>query len=112
MGVRITRVGGATTGEPARVAQPIPFQQGGATLSSVMGKSAGQLIALFGQPNAEVREGTGQKLQFAGPICVLDAYLYPRGSGQPLVSYVDARQTDGRPIDRGSCVSALQKRGK
>lgn len=101
-----------TATESARpvTAVPIPFQ-GGAGLSSVMGRNTGQLVALFGQPNAEVREGPGRKLQFASAICVLDAYLYPRGADAPVVTYIDARQTDGSPIDRASCVAALQRRG-
>lgn len=94
------------------VARPIPFRTGGGGvgLGAVLGKTAGQLVGLFGQPNAEVREGPGRKLQFAGAICVLDAYLYPRGQAQPVVTYVDARETDGSPIDKASCVAALQRR--
>ncbi len=101
----------ASTSQPPVVAVPIPFQTGAAGLNGVMGRNAAQLVALLGQPNAEVREGTGRKLQFASTICVLDAYLYPRGSAAPVVTYVDARQTDGSPIDRASCVAALQRRG-
>lgn len=92
------------------VAVPIPFRSGDGP-ATVMGRNANQLVALFGQPNAEVREGPGRKLQFASAICVLDAYLYPRGDAQPVVTHVDARQTDGSPIDRASCVAALQRRG-
>ena len=33
--------------------------------------------AQFGTPDLDVREGTARKLQFLGPACVLDAYLYP-----------------------------------
>jgi hypothetical protein len=93
----------------AAVARPIPFPTGSG-LNAVIGKDAGALTALFGQPNADVREGAGRKLQYAGPICVLDAYLYPKGSGAPVVTWVDARQTDGSPIDKASCVGALQHR--
>ena len=104
-------LGACATTEPAKpvVAVPIPFRSDGPAM--VMGKNAGQLVALFGAPNAEVREGPGRKLQFASAICVLDAYLYPRGEGQAVVTHVDARQTDGSPIDRASCVAALQRRG-
>lgn len=96
---------------PATVtARPIPFPAGASGgLGAVLGHNAGQLSALFGQPNADVREGPGRKLQFASAICVLDAYLYPRGTAQPVVTHVDARQPDGSPIDRASCVAALQK---
>ena len=79
-------------------------------LERVIGQNAAGLTALFGQPDADVREGTARKLQFAGPICVLDAYLYPKGSGEPVVSYLDAREPDGSTIDRASCVAALTRR--
>jgi hypothetical protein len=76
----------------------------------LMGRSAGQLTGLFGKPELDVTEGPGRKLQFASPGCVLDAYLYPRGGGEPVVTYVDARQPDGTPADRGACINALGKR--
>jgi hypothetical protein len=37
----------------------------------------------------------------------LHAYLYPNGNAKP-VTYLDARQIDGSPVDRVGCVSALQ----
>jgi len=83
-------------------------------LERVMGKDAAQLIALFGQPDADLREGDARKLQFAGPICVLDAYLYPpegRG-GAAVVTHIDTRQSDGSSIDRASCVAALARRDR
>ena len=76
-------------------------------LERVLGQNATDLARLFGQPDAEVREGTARKLQFTGPICVLDAYLYPKGDAEPRVTWLDARQPDGSPIDRASCVAAL-----
>lgn len=79
-------------------------------LERVLGENAAGLVGLFGQPDAEVREGTARKLQFAGPICVLDAYLYPKGATEPRVTWLDARQPDGSPIDRASCVAALTRR--
>ena len=52
-----------------------------------------------------------RKLQFLGPNCVLDAYLYPtRRGGDPVVTHVDARHPDGRDIDRAACVDALSRR--
>ena len=101
---------GAATPPPASVsARPVNYPVS-AGLATVLGHDAGQLTRLFGQPNADVREGVGRKLQYAGPICVLDAYLYPQGSAAAVVTWVDARQTDGSPIDKASCVAALQKR--
>ena len=76
-----------------------------------MGRNARALVALLGDPGLDVREGPARKLQFLGPACVLDAYLYPpRGGGEPVVTHVDARMPDGRDIDRASCVAALSLR--
>ena len=79
-------------------------------LERVMGQNAAGLVSLFGTPDADFREGAARKLQFQGPICVLDAYLYPEDGKEPRVTYVDARQLDGTPIDRASCVAALTRR--
>jgi hypothetical protein len=81
-------------------------------LERVMGQNAAGLTQTFGPPNADVREGTARKLQFQGTFCVLDTYLYPgKNGGEPTVTYLDARQPDGSPIDRASCVAALARRG-
>nr|WP_209023415.1 hypothetical protein [Sphingomonas jejuensis] len=78
-----------------------------AGLERVLGHDAPALQRLFGEPQLDVREGPARKLQFGG-ACVLDAYLYPSRAGSaPVVTHVDARQADGRPIDRAACVSAL-----
>ena len=97
-----------TVAPPTLPAPIVPIPGGTAGLTSVIGKTGNGLIALFGQPSADVREGTARKLQFGNATCVLDAFLYPKGSGEPVVTYVDARQTDGSPVDRASCVMALQ----
>jgi hypothetical protein len=79
-----------------------------AGLQAVMNHDARALERLLGRPSLDVREGTARKLQFAGPACVLDAYLYPpRQGGEPLVTHIDARLPDGRDFDRASCVAAL-----
>ncbi|MDQ2893516.1 MAG: hypothetical protein M3R64_10585 [Pseudomonadota bacterium] len=87
----------------------IPYS--GVGLERVIGQDAAGLTRLFGQPDADVRENTARKLQFQGPICVLDAYLYPKGTSEPVVTYLDAREPDGSTIDRASCVAALVRRG-
>ena len=104
--------GCTTTGVAPPVAAPMiaPPMAGRTGLERVMGRDANALIQLFGQPEADVREGTARKLQFGGAACVLDAYLYPKGSSAPLVSYLDARLPDGSPIDRAACVTALSRR--
>jgi len=98
---------------PGTVAPPVgrtmvPYTAAG--LERVIGQDAAGLTRLFGQPDADIREGSARKLQFAGPICVLDAYLYPKGSEPPRVTYLDAREPDGSTIDRASCVAALTRR--
>ena len=99
----------APTGPPAPV-RPTQPSFSAAGLDQVMGRDATQLTRLFGQPDADVREGSGRKLQFSSGICVLDAYLYPQGAAGPLVTWLDARQPDGSAIDRASCVAALSRR--
>ena len=104
----------ASTAPPSSARAPlIPIPTGTAGLGQVIGASAVNLTALFGAPVADVREGSARKLQFGNATCVLDAYLYPKGrdpkaGAEPVVTYLDARQTDGSPIDRASCVGALQ----
>lgn len=103
---------------PARPAGPlavpgrVPVPEQPSNLAPIRGLSAPQLLTRFGQPRLDVTEGKGRKLQFVGPICVLDAYLYPpeHGAGAATVTWVDARQRDGSPLDQASCVAALSKR--
>ena len=94
---------------PRIVERPVTYHSTG--LENVLGRTAGMLQSLFGKPGLDVREGPARKLQFAGPACVLDAYLYPpKGGGEPIVTHLDARMRDGRDIDRASCVAALTRR--
>ena len=80
-------------------------------LDAVMGKDIGALKRLFGEPRLDVIEVNGRKLQFVGKACVLDTYLYPDGnSGAEIVTYVDARRSDGAAVDHALCVDALQRR--
>lgn len=99
---------------PARPAGYVPPPSNAppppASVSAISGQTAPRLIAQFGQPLADIAEGNARKLQFAGPICVLDAYLYPQRGGEPVVTYIDTRQRSGGPIDQASCIAALTKR--
>jgi len=80
-------------------------------LESVIGRGSRALTALFGAPDLDIREGAARKLQFLGPACVLDVYLYAsRAGGDPIATHVDARLPDGRDMDRSSCVAALSRR--
>ncbi|MBA3677373.1 MAG: hypothetical protein H0W74_08220 [Sphingosinicella sp.] len=94
---------------PAQADQPPPISIAG--LESVIGANQRLLVGQLGPVILDIREGTARKLQFVGPVCVLDAYLYPRqAGGEPVVTYVDARMPDGRDMDRASCVAALNAR--
>ena len=80
-------------------------------LEAVIGENGTALIRLFGQPRLDVIEGDARKLQFTGTPCILDVYLYPASSGaEPRATYVDARRSDGRDVDRAACVAALRRR--
>ena len=80
-------------------------------LDGLIGTTARTLVAQLGRPDLELDEGPTRKLQFLGQACVLDAYLRPPRSGaEPVVIHVDARQPDGREMDRASCVAALSAR--
>jgi hypothetical protein len=109
--VLLAGCGGTTAPPPVVRAAPLPVPQPGmAALTTVMGQSANALIAQFGPPQLDVSEGSARKLQFGGPICVLDAYLYPpkSGRGDATVTFAETRQRDGKPIDQSSCAAALR----
>ena len=96
---------------PPRVVQRPIVSYHSTGLENVVGRTAAMLETLFGRAGLDVREGPARKLQFAGPACVLDAYLYPpKGGGEPIVTHLDTRLPDGRDIDRASCVAALSRR--
>jgi len=106
----------AQTRQPApvqRTAPAIPVRAAMAQmgLEAVMGKDVGTLKRLFGEPRLDVVEVHGRKLQFVGKACVLDVFFYPEGKGRTeIVTYVDARRSDGAAVDRASCIDALQRR--
>ena len=82
-----------------------------AETSSLVGLSPQELVGRFGAPALQVREGTSLKLQFRGPRCVMDAYLYPQGgSGALKVTHIDTRLPSGANIDQAACVFALRNR--
>lgn len=103
---------GAGSVPPVERAAPVPIPQGMAALTTVLGQNAAGLTAQFGKPLLDISEGSARKLQFGGPICVLDAYLYPpkSGRGDPVVTFAETRQRDGSPIDQASCAAALRIR--
>lgn len=79
---------------------------------SLNGMTAGELIQHFGRPRLQITEGIGTKLQFAGPACVLDAYLYPpgNGGGTQRVTHIEARNFQGADVSTQTCVYAIEER--
>jgi len=75
------------------------------------GMTVGELIEHFGKPRLQIVEGVGTKLQFMGPACVLDAYLYPpgNGGGTPRVTEIDARNFQGADVAAQGCVQAIEQ---
>lgn len=110
-GLALAACGGEAARPAVGIAPTRPAPMATTGLERILGQDAAGLTRAFGAPAADMREGSARKLQFQGPICVLDAYLYPKDGREPVVTYVDARQPDGRPIDRASCVAALAHRG-
>jgi hypothetical protein len=98
----------APPSRPRTSAAATPSPRPVAGLEAVLGRTATVLTARFGQPALDIREGTGRKLQFEGPACILDAYLDPPAAGgEAIVTHIDARLPDGRDMDRASCIAAL-----
>ena len=81
-------------------------------VEGLINQGAAGLIAQFGAPRLDVHEGDMRKLQFSGPACVLDVFLYPlRQGGEPVATYVEARRaSDGQDVDKPACVQSLLKR--
>jgi outer membrane biogenesis lipoprotein LolB len=98
----------ATRPQPP-VAEPTPAPSP-ERRSNLVGLTARELVGHFGSPALQVREGASLKLQFRGRYCVLDAYLYPSGSGsgELRVTHVDTRAPSGVDTDQAACISALE----
>lgn len=98
------RVTQAATPPPPRE----PVRISGPGLDGVIDATAVQLIAKFGVPRIDLREGDARKLQFAGAPCVLDIYLYTReGGSEQRATWIDARNSAGESVDPGACIDAL-----
>jgi hypothetical protein len=99
-----------STGHPAPPPRPVAQLHIAPGLEGVIGADADQLVRLLGAPRLDIREEDARKLQWQGSACVLDAYLYPPAEGgRARATYVDARRSDGRDVDRAACIAALRK---
>ena len=98
---------------PVQQHAPAPRPQAAPGLEGVIGASQAELVRQFGTPRLDVWEGDARKLQFSGTACVLDVYLYLSAAGRERqASYVDARRaSDGKDVDRATCIAALRQRG-
>jgi hypothetical protein len=106
--------GGIVPPRPASLppAQPSPaMAQSAARFAGLIGADARALIRLFGEPRLDIRDPAARKLQFSDGLCVLDAYLYPpRAKREPLVTFAEARTSDGGAMDWADCAIQLRKR--
>jgi len=85
-------------------------QQSTHVVTDVLGFTAPQMIARFGSPAFQVREGAGLKMQWRGVACVLDAYLYPSTGNVDRVTHVDTRLQSGSDASQPACIAALEAR--
>jgi hypothetical protein len=95
--------------QPEPQPRPIPVRPEPTLRGDLIGMTAGELVQRLGRPALQIREGQSLKLQFRGPACILDAYLYPPAdrSGPERVAHVDARLRSGVDTDQRRCVAAL-----
>lgn len=92
--------------EPAAVL-PTPSPTQRFENGNLIGLTANELVARFGRPALQIREGNSVKFQFRGGACVLDAYLYPGVGNQYRVVQVDARSPSGTDASQSMCIDAL-----
>jgi hypothetical protein len=81
-------------------------------LGGLIGAPAAALTRRFGQPRIDLAEGDARKLQFAGPTCVLDIFLYPvAAAAEVTATHVEARQRQGgAAADPGACIREVERR--
>ncbi|MBA3576585.1 MAG: hypothetical protein H0W39_03065 [Sphingomonas sp.] len=84
--------------------QPPPSEH---TRGAIIGLTSAQLVQRFGTPALQIREGESLKLQFRGPFCVLDAYLYATGTAPHRVTYVDTRNRALADVDQDRCIDSM-----
>jgi nitrous oxide reductase accessory protein NosL len=98
--------------QPAPVPPPKPVVLAPQPQESgpIIGMTAGDLLAHFGPPALQVREGNSLKLQFRSATCVMDAYLYPSpAGGAARVTHIDARLPSGVDTNAQACVAQLNR---
>ncbi len=106
------RIAARPASAPRSAIVVVPEVMGAAGLSGVIGARADALTRRFGSPRIDLAEGDARKLQFAGPTCVLDIYLYPvSASAEPTATHVEARLRQGGAFaDPGACIREVEGR--
>lgn len=102
----------STGSRPQSTIVVVPEIMPAAGLEGVIGAPATALTRRFGQPRLDLAEGDARKLQFTGPDCVLDIFLYPlAAAAEPTATHVEARlRQGGAPVDPGACIREVQAR--
>ncbi len=78
----------AGTGPTGPVVEPAAF----------VGRSEAELVGTLGQPDSARAELDARIMQYAGPDCVVDFFLYPDG-GIQVVAHAEARnRTTGSAV--------------
>ncbi len=83
-----------------------PRKAAGVNPDDLMGKEAAELRRLLGEPSLLRREKSAEVWQYAGETCVLFLYLYPAATGNPSVSFIDARAKTKGPASVPDCLGA------
>ncbi len=95
---------------PARKPLSTSVAPTGSARGPLIGQTAAGLAGLFGPARQEAYELDARRMQWSNGRCVLDAYLYAKGRSDRRVTYVDARDLDGAPLDADACADTLRAR--
>ena len=95
---------------PARKPLSASVAPTGSARGPLIGQTAAGLNGLFGPARQEAYELDARRMQWSNGRCVLDAYLYSKGRGERRVSYIDARDLDGQPLNADACADSLRAR--
>lgn len=104
-------------GSTATSAAP-PIPSANYTIASVTPANAGALLGMqasslffqFGRPDLQVPEGDSLMMQWRGPACILEAYLYPARGGEKATTHIEAADVRGNAVDRDACIRSLERR--
>jgi len=102
--VGIGRFDGPAEPELAAVA-PMP-QGSGLAPAAIMGKGAGEVESLLGQPSLLREEPGAQVWQYASTSCVLLLYLYADELDSYRVTHMEARDKGQGSSDVADCLAA------